>query len=143
MKCLSLIQPWATLVAIGAKTIETRSWPTKYRGPLAIHASKGFPRWCQDFSKEPPVSVLLGPHFDFPRGVVLATCELVDCKEIVTREFMIGVGPTARQMFPPEGQEFHFGNYSHGRYALILANVVALAEPVPAKGALGLWEWNQ
>jgi hypothetical protein len=38
MKALSLWQPWATLVSIGAKRIETRSWPTKYRGPLAIHA---------------------------------------------------------------------------------------------------------
>ncbi len=40
MKAISLLQPWATLVAIGAKRIETRSWATNYRGPLAIHASK-------------------------------------------------------------------------------------------------------
>lgn len=41
MKGLSLTQPWATLVAIGAKRIETRIWATSYRGPLAIHAAKG------------------------------------------------------------------------------------------------------
>ena len=41
MKVLTLTQPWATLVAIGAKHIETRSWATSYRGPLAIHAGKG------------------------------------------------------------------------------------------------------
>lgn len=41
MKAVTLTQPWATLVAIGAKQIETRSWPTNYRGPLAIHAGKG------------------------------------------------------------------------------------------------------
>jgi hypothetical protein len=40
MKALTLIQPWATLVALGEKQIETRSWDTKYRGPLAIHAGK-------------------------------------------------------------------------------------------------------
>lgn len=40
IKALTLYQPWATLIAIGAKKIETRSWDTKYRGPLAIHASK-------------------------------------------------------------------------------------------------------
>lgn len=28
-------------MAIGAKTIETRSWRSSYRGPLAIHAAKG------------------------------------------------------------------------------------------------------
>lgn len=39
MKALSVRQPWATLIAIGAKRIETRSWRTRYRGPLAIDAS--------------------------------------------------------------------------------------------------------
>ena len=42
MKCLSLWQPWASLVVIGAKRFETRSWPTNYRGPLLIHAAQ---RW--------------------------------------------------------------------------------------------------
>jgi hypothetical protein len=37
---LTLHQPWASLIALGVKTIETRSWSTKYRGPLAIHAGK-------------------------------------------------------------------------------------------------------
>jgi activating signal cointegrator 1 len=41
MKGLTLTQPWASLVANGAKTIETRSWSTSYRGPVAIHAAKG------------------------------------------------------------------------------------------------------
>jgi hypothetical protein len=40
MKVLTLAQPWATLVAIGAKKIETRSWPTNYRGPLAIQFAR-------------------------------------------------------------------------------------------------------
>lgn len=39
MKTFSLMQPWAMLVALGAKRLETRSWQTHYRGPLAIHAS--------------------------------------------------------------------------------------------------------
>lgn len=39
MKALTLWQPWASLIAVGDKTIETRSWSTKYRGPLAIHAA--------------------------------------------------------------------------------------------------------
>lgn len=38
MRAITLWQPWASLIAIGAKTIETRSWSTAYRGPLAIHA---------------------------------------------------------------------------------------------------------
>src|ERR1051325_5993743 len=41
MKALTLTQPWATLIAIGAKRIETRSWSTDYHGQIAIHAAKG------------------------------------------------------------------------------------------------------
>ena len=38
IKLISLWEPWATLMAIGAKRIETRSWRTPYRGWLAIQA---------------------------------------------------------------------------------------------------------
>jgi hypothetical protein len=40
LKALSLKQPWANMIAAGAKTIETRRWPTDYRGPLLIVSSK-------------------------------------------------------------------------------------------------------
>ena len=38
MKALTIIQPWATLLAAGKKRIETRSWKTNYRGEILIHA---------------------------------------------------------------------------------------------------------
>ena len=40
MKCLSLKQPYADLLAFGEKTIELRKWYTKFRGEFLIHASK-------------------------------------------------------------------------------------------------------
>ena len=43
MKALTIRQPWASLIALGVKTIETRSWPTRYRGPIAIHAGLRHP----------------------------------------------------------------------------------------------------
>ena len=43
MKALTVWQPWASLIALGVKTIETRSWHTSYRGPLAIHAASRVP----------------------------------------------------------------------------------------------------
>lgn len=71
MKALSLTQPWATLVAIGAKRLETRSWSTTYRGPLAIHAAKRFPRNCQELVlHEPFASALDG--IPLPTGVIIA-----------------------------------------------------------------------
>ena len=45
MKAISLWQPWATLIAVGAKRLETRSWESRYQGELAIHAAK---RWTAD-----------------------------------------------------------------------------------------------
>ena len=46
MKALTLWQPWASLVALGHKRIETRCWSTKYRGDLAIHAAAKLPpKW--------------------------------------------------------------------------------------------------
>lgn len=61
MKALSLRQPWASLIADGRKTIETRTWRTRYRGPLAIHAS-------------------LRPYADLPTGGIVAVAWLYDCR---------------------------------------------------------------
>ena len=41
MKVLTIKQPWATLIMQGNKRFEFRSWQTKYRGDLLIHAGKG------------------------------------------------------------------------------------------------------
>jgi len=62
MKAISLHQPWATWIAEGKKTIETRTWPTRYRGPLLI---------CS--SKSPKVAGHL-------LGKALCIVELVDCR---------------------------------------------------------------
>ena len=139
MRALTLTQPWATLVAIGAKRIETRSWYTAYRGPLAIHAAKGFPKWAREFSLGtavteavyiPAVVDLRG--YVYPVACVLATCRLVDCLPVES------VGQ--RRLTT---QELSFGNYTPGRFAWILEDVKPLAEPIPAKGALSLWEWKE
>ncbi len=87
MKAISLWQPWATFVALGVKTIETRSWKTSYRGPLAIHAAKRRPddgyggeHWqCPRGSG----TVMLANDLDrvfhpMPLGAIVATCSLVD-----------------------------------------------------------------
>lgn len=87
----SLWQPWASLVALGVKTIETRSWSTKYRGPLMIHASKRPPEvgqwfgsWCVSQHRNgraihsyPPPRETPGWYL-MPLGAFVATCNLVD-----------------------------------------------------------------
>lgn len=151
MKALSLTQPWATLVAAGHKRIETRSWATSYRGPLAIHASKGLPGWVADVVRsEPQFAAVLGNLFDphgkvlgdLPRGFIIATAKLIAVKFIMAdEEGWDWIGPTGRRhSYQITDQERAFGDYTPGRYAWLLADVRPLDAPVPAKGALGLWE---
>jgi hypothetical protein len=136
VKALSLTQPWATLVAIGAKRIETRSWATSYRGPLAIHAAQGFPKEARELCEMEPFKSALaeaGIHCwrDLPRGAVVAIAELLDCRDT---DYWIRHGIST--------QEHDFGDYGAGRYGWLL-NLRERVEPaVPTKGALGLWRWG-
>jgi len=41
--CLSMHQPWASLLVMGFKRFEGREWTTKYRGPLWIQATSQKP----------------------------------------------------------------------------------------------------
>jgi hypothetical protein len=139
MKALSLTQPWATLIAIGAKRIETRSWSTSYRGPIAIHAAKGMPRDCREFAYADPAGQVLndagillgGDCRDLPRGALVALATLT------------GIARTEDIIAWSQGllrHEIDFGDYSPGRFGWVLADVVALQAPIPCKGALGLWD---
>lgn len=67
MKALSLRQPWASLIADGHKTIETRTWRTRYRGSLAIHASAR-------------------PCGDLPTGGIVAVAWLYGCRPMVASD---------------------------------------------------------
>lgn len=145
MKAITLTQPWATLVALGAKRIETRSWSTPHRGALGIHAAKGFPRWARDTCDEPEFAKELGT-IHLPLGFMLATCRLAAC--IPTRELqdnrLIELDPTCKcEPILLDERERQFGDFSPGRWAWLLTDVVPLDLPVAAKGALGLWDWNQ
>jgi hypothetical protein len=40
MKIISIRQPWASLIVSGLKDVENGTWPTRYRGPVLIHASQ-------------------------------------------------------------------------------------------------------
>lgn len=139
MKVLTLTQPWATLIALGLKQIETRSWKTNYRGILAIHAAKGFPGWAknvadEDFFRE--INLLLGPGVPseyLPVGKILCVCALTDVKrteDIVDQDFY-------------NTPEAKYGDYNPFRYGWILNNRVTLDTPVPAKGKLGIWNFPE
>lgn len=138
MKALTIYEPWASLVALGAKKIETRSWPTKYRGPLAIHAGKTIRTEFMNLAwKEPFYSALKPLHnrvdgrpgIRYHFGCVIAIAQLVDCVEV-------------RSDNVPSGPERYFGDYRRGRYMWILRDVKRLDKPIPARGHQRLWDWD-
>lgn len=163
MKAISLWNPWAYLVWLKGhpdpeivklgKGNETRSWYTSYRGPLAIHAAKNFPREARELCLEEPFLTALtctglqGTN-ELPCGAVVATCQLVGCLQITGRTTIKGrivaaqldsLHPLRREV---TGNELAFGDYTPGRYAWMLEDVKQLPEPIPARGMQGLWEWE-
>lgn len=140
LRAISLTQPWASLVAIGKKRYETRSWSTGYRGTIAIAAAKGFPRPCKDLCAKQPFAAALhaGGIYDASGCVAVTGC-IVAVVELVACVRVDGGLPDDTSLPEPGDHELVFGDYSAGRFAWALTNLRRLERPVPAKGALGLW----
>lgn len=122
---LSIMQPWAWLIVNGHKNIENRDWPTRFRGPIAIHAGK-------KVDDDALTSVVRGYHpviggkkvFDRTNragsetGGIVGVGEIVDCVEQSDSDWFVG------------------------RYGFIIAN----ARPVDfiaVRGKLGFFDWRQ
>jgi hypothetical protein len=161
---ITLWQPWASLVACGAKLYETRSWATQYKGRIAIHAAARNPVEATRLFPGLQMAVirkalkdggLLDYDSDFdalPFGCVVATVNLVNCWHIVSnpwtvtnlaKRYAVFCGPTyPERIIYPSGQELLFGDWTPGRYAWELADIKVLPEPIPARGHQGLWKWE-
>jgi hypothetical protein len=122
VKAITIRQPWAWLIAMGAKPVENRAWWTSYRGPLLIHAAKGCTQeewndcyWFVEFVDERLASAI--PRIeDLPRGGIVARVNMVDCIRDIASPWSM----------PPQWQ-----------------HVYANPQPLPfypCRGALGLWE---
>jgi hypothetical protein len=137
MQCLSVRQPFASLLVAGAKRLETRSWRTRHRGPLAIHAARQFPSAARALcGQEPFRSALLWAGFDdsaaLPRGQVIGFVTLVGC---VATETLL-----ATEFDGERPGERHFGDFRPGRWAWACVHPVALAVPQAYRGRRGLFE---
>ncbi len=157
MRIITLWEPWSSLLAISAKTIETRGWSTDYAGPVAIHSAKGglskrelfdtctqkqfwdslmkdplFQSWGKRWRISNP-----GPRIDvaFNFGHIIAVGNLVDCLPTETVGCLPGVFDDYPSLDTP--QERAFGNYDPGRYGLVFENMRRLATPVPFKSRQG------
>ncbi len=136
---LQLWQPWASAVALGSKRIETRDWETDYRGPLAISATARCVKGeLADLAGDPVWCGALGEALDraLPFGAIIAVCRLVDCRP--TGDF------TADELDQPRRNaglhtgyswtERQMGDYSPGRFGLVLSGIHRLPKPLPFKG---------
>lgn len=139
MRLLSLWQPWASAIALGHKSIETRSWSTPYRGLVAIHAAKVpfKPSDYDPYFKEEKAFLdrlkedgLYDLHLagGLPYGAVVAVARLIDC------------GPTSRLTCGQivTEKELVYGNYEEGRYGWLFTDIQPLRVPLPFRGAQGL-----
>jgi hypothetical protein len=147
IKVLTLHQPWATLMALAGhpdpeirklgKLIETRSWYTDYRGPLAISASK---KWDDDevywlmkgtsdaarVIRETLGAAGFRTLQDLPLGSVLSVGSMINCIRFTNG-------------WRPDPPECYYGNYAAGRYGFVMQDMKALPEPIPCRGMQGLW----
>ena len=139
MKAISLLQPYASLIVIGAKKFETRSWQTSYRGPLLIHASVKQPANYQAFNykKDPFFSKFIEDVYELPYGAIIGQVDLVSVIHTVDI-----VHATLFEMSKEmTDQERAFGDYTPGRFAWELSNPVQFEKPIPYKGSLSIWEF--
>lgn len=131
MKVITLIQPWATLVALGEKQIETRSWNTNIRGEIAIHAGK---KVDKSVFNQPFYSNIFRKHSITPENIItssiIAVCKIVDVKRTEDLTDVIS------------NQERAFGNYNPNRFGWILEDIKPI-EPIQGiKGMLGFWNYE-
>jgi hypothetical protein len=129
LKVLSVRQPWASLLLSGEDWCENRSWDTKHRGPLWIHASSKIEKAeCEAFGID--VRRLVS-------GAIIGVVEVVDVFHIDELE----------ERLPAIDRKYHLNDevgpeFVCGEYCWIVANPRALKTPIPAKGKLNLWRYQ-
>ena len=124
MKCLSLKQPYADLLAFGEKTIELRKWYTKFRGEFLIHASKNIDlQACERLDIDIDKLTI---------GAIISSAFLYDFKEYSNQE-----------EFNKDKQK-HFSilsKYFDGyKYGFLVKDARMFKELIPYSGKLGFFE---
>ncbi|RAS80929.1 ASCH domain-containing protein [Priestia endophytica] len=140
MKVLSMIQPWAKLFVLREATYETRSWKTNYRGPLAIHTSK---KINKEACNRIAISSLLDTQGyttkNLPTGMIIAVCELKNCLKVVEDNETWAILEDGRIV---SEDDYFLGDFEVGYYAWEVEEMQMLDNFIPAKGRLGLWEYD-
>ncbi len=132
MKVLSIKEPFASLISNGIKKIETRSWKTNYRGEIYIHASLKKINFKDERTQT--LIKLLPANYDLKYGMIICKAKLIDCV-YMDKDFVCEI--------KKDETESLCGRYEEGRYAWVLGEIEPLKNEIPAKGMLGIWNFNQ
>lgn len=139
MRALTVRQPWAWAIIHGGKNIENRDWaPRVSPGRIAIHAGKAWDDLAADHPAIVRAFTEANPGFDerwasvdrgdFTFGAIIGTVEVtIDSHPVDGTHGCRG---------SDECQPWGMGS---ALYHWVLANPRPLAEPIPCRGALGLW----
>ena len=119
MKALTVLQPWAWAIMDGRKRVENRSWRTRHRGPLLIHAGKGR-RWFRD-SRELPDGSNHPSAVDLSYGAILGIVQIVDCV------------PVAEKADDP---------FASGPWCFVLEKPEKFEQPIACLGTQMLWTFR-
>ncbi len=139
LPAISIQQPFIMAIVQGKKSIETRTWGTRYRGTLLLHSGK---KWAgqdgeSDWSliaalrQDKPFVKRLGlpGHYnDYPRGAIVGIATLVRCAKF-----------TEEGWYKLQEQHQHDGYWDESKWGWQLENVRRFVEPVPFRGQLGLF----
>lgn len=135
VRTISLWQPWATLIALGHKRYETRSWGTAHRGLVAIHAAKR-PLGADERHLLRELREEHGIHLrprELPFGAVVAVGQLATCRQMTPE--------LCAEIFAADGPEFDVGGWEPGRWAWEIDQVQVLEVPVLLRGQKALFPW--
>ena len=127
MKVLTIKQPFATLIAKGYKEYEFRTWLTKYRGPILIHAGKGIDKEAMKRYEY--------LNLDYPSGCIIAECEITDC---------IKVDNTLKNKLKnSQDPRIYYGvlDKPYDGYGFKLEKVKEI-EPIYVNGKLSFWNFD-
>ena len=139
MKAITLHQPWATLIAEGIKTIETRSWapPSYLIGQrIAIHAGKTIGSRVDNYDAWRPLDSLMIVT-GVPTGAIVAMAKLVDACHITDNDGVWAEGASINDGVTLALEVDRYGDFSIGRWLWCLDDIQPLPQPIPARGYQG------
>lgn len=121
MSCLSIREPWATLIVLGLKPVENRTWWSNHRGPLLIHASRTFEKddwvWIQNAFPIDAVKVMESlKTAKFGSGEIIGSVNMIECVRI------------------------HPSPYFFGPFGFVFENAIRFDQFIPYRGQYGIFE---